>query len=54
MKAERLITLNENDAAIVVQTMRMLKFVDEKAFNDIQNADKLMSLLTDFVVRKEG
>ena len=50
---ERLITINQNEAAIVVQAMRILKMIDEELFNDIPEADKLMNLLTNFVIGKE-
>lgn len=50
---ERLITIKQDEAAIVVQAMRMLKMIDEKAFKDIPDADKLMYLLTNFVTRQE-
>ena len=50
---EKMFSISKQDALKIIQAMRMLKFLDEQFFNDIDGAERLMNDLTLFVIREE-
>ena len=51
--SKKMVSISKQDALTIVQAMRMLKFLDEQFFNDINGAERLMKDLTLFVIGEE-